>query len=363
MTQSFALSRKKKAAVALASVIAAVGLAPAAALAGPVLAQSSGTAHASGASTAVTAPSSFGRSAEPLPGDHEVAAQPAGTGYAPDQDVLAYWTAQRMAEARPYDGGSSDATAPEEDAAATGSSSSTDPGGTTEPVPPQSQAGAAATGKLFFGGYGADNAYCSASAVSTPTRRVVVTAGHCVFDHEAKAWMQNVVFVPDYDMSAPNPAPSGIWTARSLRTFNAWIDGPDNTHDVGFVTLNDGGNDNGTVVDAVGGYGIAWDGSYEFQATIFGYPSNKTDPNGRYTMRTCKDSVFRTEPDDSRVSVDDCVFGPGASGGPWLYRYSEGSGLGYVRAVTSTWRPADGRNTASYFTGEVKSMMDETAWE
>mgnify|MGYP001674202264 CR=1 FL=1 len=35
MTQSFALSRKKKAAVALASVIAAVGLAPAAALAGP----------------------------------------------------------------------------------------------------------------------------------------------------------------------------------------------------------------------------------------------------------------------------------------------------------------------------------------
>ena len=292
-----------------------------------------------------------------------MAAQPVGGDYAPDQDVLSYWTAQRMAEAKPYDAGSSDATAPEEGAAAPGSSSSTDPGGMTEPAPPQSQAGATAAGKLFFGGYGADNAYCSASAVSTPTKRVVITAGHCVFDYEEKDWMKNVVFVPDYNMSNPDPAPSGIWTARSLRTFNAWIDESDKSHDVGFVTLNDGGNDNGTVVDAVGGYGIAWDGSYEFQATIFGYPSNKTEPNGRYSMHTCRDSVFRTEPDDSRVSVDDCSFGLGASGGPWLYRYSEDSRLGYVRAVTSTWRPLDGRNTASYFTSEVKSMMDETAWE
>lgn len=362
MTQSLASSRRK-AIVALVSVLAVAGLAPVAALTVPVLAQAGGAAHASGVSTAVTAPSSFGRTAEPLPEDHEVAAQPVGGDYAPDQDVLSYWTAQRMAEAKPYDAGSSDATAPEEGAAAPGSSSSTDPGGMTEPAPPQSQAGATAAGKLFFGGYGADNAYCSASAVSTPTKRVVITAGHCVFDYEEKDWMKNVVFVPDYNMSNPDPAPSGIWTARSLRTFNSWIDESDKSHDVGFVTLNDGGNDNGTVVDAVGGYGIAWDGSYEFQATIFGYPSNKTEPNGRYSMRTCQDSVFRTEPDDSRVSVDDCAFGLGASGGPWLYRYREDSGLGYVRAVTSTWRPLDGRNTASYFTSEVKSMMDETAWE
>ena len=66
MTQSLASSRRK-AIVALVSVLAVAGLAPVAALTVPVLAQAGGAAHASGVSTAVTAPNSFGPTAEPRP--------------------------------------------------------------------------------------------------------------------------------------------------------------------------------------------------------------------------------------------------------------------------------------------------------
>ena len=82
-------------------------------------------------------------------------------------------------------------------------------------------------GKLFFNGYGTNNAYCSASALNTDTKRVIITAGHCVYD--SGAWKQNVVFVPNYDIRNADPDPVGIWTVHTLRTFNSWINNGDLT--------------------------------------------------------------------------------------------------------------------------------------
>lgn len=151
----------------------------------------------------------------------------------------------------------------------------------------------------------------------------------------------------------------GVWTARSIRTFNSWrADQTDYSSDVAYVTLNNGGDANKPVADVVGGYGLAWGGSYVFQATIFGYPTNKTNPDGRGTIHSC---VRTAQESEGKVRVEGCDFGFGGSGGPWLYRYNESTGLGYVRSVTSLWRPLGGINRGPYFTEAMKNMLDATA--
>jgi putative lipoprotein len=187
---------------------------------------------------------------------------------------------------------------------------------------------------------------------------VIITAAHCVYSSE-EGWAKDAVFVPDYDRAQADPDPVGVWTVRSIRTFNSWrADQTDYSSDVAYVTLNNGGDANKPVVDVVGGYGLAWGGSHVFRATIFGYPTNKTTPDGRGSVYSC---VRTTERSEDKVRVEGCDFGMGASGGPWLYRYDEATELGYVRSVTSLWRPLGGANRGPYFTEAVKTMLDATA--
>ena len=317
---------------------------------------------AEGSSTAVTAPTSFGRNAEPIDEERPAAEE----SHEADQDVLNYWTHERMAEARPMDTDTADDPAQEQPEAAEGdgsSSSSTDPAGMTEPVAPAVDGGAAlparTKGKLFFNGYDAQNAYCSASVLNTPSKSVVITAAHCVYQSRS-GWAKDAVFVPDYDRTQPDPDPVGVWTARSMRAFDSWrADQIDYSNDVAFVTLNEGGDENKPLVDTVGGHGLAWGGSYVFRATIFGYPTNKTNPDGRGTIYSCVSTA--TKEDEGKVRTESCDFGLGSSGGPWLYRYNESTGLGYVRSVTSRWQPRSGVNRGPYFTEAVKTMLDATA--
>ena len=87
------------------------------------------------ASMAVTAPTSFGRSAEPIPDE-----LPATTvNHAPDQNVLNYWTHERMAASKSLDSPAADDSTQERSVADGNngdSSSSTDPAAMTEPVAP-----------------------------------------------------------------------------------------------------------------------------------------------------------------------------------------------------------------------------------
>lgn len=50
-------------------------------------------------------------------------------------------------------------------------------------------------------------------------------------------------------------------------------------------------------------------------------------------------------------------FGPGSSGGPWLWSYSNASGLGYVRSVMSTV-DGNGVNRGPYFDTAVLDALN-----
>ncbi|PHP53706.1 hypothetical protein BW737_000900 [Actinomyces ruminis] len=332
------------------------------------------------ASTAVVAPNSFGQEA--------VLADEAALDNADaesNQDVIDYWTPERMAQAKPVDVVADPEQLAEAEASvlasAEGEAGATDPVQPSDDVLAQAEAAgvfdedlqtrtaesdeetlvvappvtnfSVTNGKLFFEGYEKNNGYCSASALNTPTRRVIITAGHCVYYQGS--WSQNVVFVPAYDGRNADPDPVGIWTARTLRTFNSWINDADLSHDVGVITLNNGGDDNRRIVDAVGGHGLMWNGSKSFDVSIFGYPSNKSNPNGRYSMWACWGA---TRGDSDRDTVTGCDFGRGSSGGPWLAWYNNSTGLGYVRSVTSTWLDSSDQNWGPYFNTDVKKMVD-----
>jgi V8-like Glu-specific endopeptidase len=364
---------------------------PTAALAAAALATSSGPAYAdadgqpdhdvSATSTAAPAPVSAD-----LPGH-----APSDRGRAPTaatdgaSSVTEYWTSERMENAIPADGLEGAGTGQELSALASGaapdeppspsgefpapSEESDSPKVIAEPAPPaDASAGAEAptsaeapasaesspveaggsptNGKVFFRNQQDGRDYvCSGSVVNSPTKRLVITAGHCVHGGPGETWHANWVFAPGYDHG---PGMEATFAAASFRALDDWItygaSGRGFSSDVAFVTTED--NENGeTVTDAVGGHGLTTGGSREFDASLFGYPVN-LDAGER--MWACTGTT-ETQQIDSFLfpSISGCDFGPGSSGGPWLTEYDDSTGRGYVSSVTS-FGPS---NSTAYISG------------
>lgn len=267
------------------------------------------------------------------------------------QDLAAlerYWTPERMAKAVSLD----------KRPAAPGPRAGENPGPTGKPgkvpaAPARSDAPAprinesAAVGKVFFTNPSNGGTYaCSASALNSDSKQMVVTAGHCVHGGSGGTWMTNWVYVPRYRSGA---RPFGTFAAKQMRTFNAWINSSDLRRDVAMVTtwpLN--GN---KIVNVTGGHGMSWNFSRTQPVTILGYPGNLDSGELQWactgTTRAAGDGGIELQ----------CNFGGGSSGGPWLREFNDSNGLGSVNGVMSTVT-STGWNEAAYFDDAVKAMYD-----
>lgn len=269
-----------------------------------------------------------------------------------DPEVLDFWTPRRMAEAEPLDRPGDRklvdqrAQAVAAQLAATGEDVAEEV--LSHPVPPEGSATtlsgdveAAArrfpitTGKLFIDGYGSGS-WCSASAVNTTSKRVVLTAGHCVHGGPGDTWRNNLVFVPMFRGYADRKAPYGKFQVATMHTFKAWTQDGRWGRDVAFVTTYINAKDK-RVVKAVGGQGLRIGGYFAFKASLFGYPSNLA---GGRTMQRCDTRVRKASKTPYTSVAFGCRYGQGASGGPWIYRYNGSTGLGYARGVSS-FKPAN----------------------
>lgn len=277
-----------------------------------------------------------------------------------DPAVLAYWTAERMKAARPLDM-PGEARFVDRTARAIAKqlpTVATRPvAGTASTVKEQLSATpvtnfSITNGKLFIGGY-ESGSWCSASAINTASKRVLITAGHCVHSGRGGTWYSNLVFVPKYNAFNADRDPVGRFQAYRLRTFNAWINNSDLNRDVGFVTTYSGGDRGARVVDTVGGHGLAYNGGTEFDVSIFGYPSNR---DGGNRMWACWGTATDSSWFDNRSKIG-CNFGPGSSGGPWLWQYNNTTGKGYVRSVMSTI-DGNGVNRGPYFDTAVRNALN-----
>jgi V8-like Glu-specific endopeptidase len=256
-----------------------------------------------------------------LPG--AVAAAGPRSGPSEHDRIVAYWTHQRIANAKPRDyvmtpsrglvpavkpggGGGSGAV--------TGASWPS--GGIVEKQ----------TGRVLFSDADGDW-ICSASALSDGNMNdgysLVLSAGHCAYDGSG-GWATNWMYIPDFDAHPTYSCASteyGCWTARALVLSKAFVTGGgfgDDTvaYDWSIAVVGPGGKDGTTQLDAMGGYALKTSAN-AIGDTVwpFGYPAA-----GKYhgkDLTYCKGPTIRDPYGDPTWGVA-CDMTGGSSGGPWL---------------------------------------------
>lgn len=242
-------------------------------------------------------------------------ASPSASEAAAAERVARYWTPRRMREARPLelvvdaDGetrlrlGRAQPTAAASFLAVS-----------TPAVAPYSF-----NGRIFVR-RGEDSGYCSGTAIDSPTRQLVLTAGHCVNSGrqygEPSVWSDYLQFVPAFNGGV---APFGAFVARRAKVFapKQWTKHGNPDFDLGaFLTLPNAAGLN--VADAVGGGAtIVTDLSRHQTFRSYGYPGGRTRMQSCASPYVGDDLLSNPFPGPPTLGIR-CHWAPGASGGGWL---------------------------------------------
>ncbi len=218
----------------------------------------------------------------------------------------AYWTPERMLAAEPLDG-----PTPIDQLGATASFA---------PVPEPSVPPFAENGRLFVR-QGKEDGFCSATAINSATRRLILTAAHCLNTgprglRGRTTWSRTVVFVPAY---TDGLAPFGAFVAHrsDVHVPKQWTKLGNPNFDIGAADVQP--NAEGVnVADAVGGGAtIALDLGRKQQFQTFGYPGRVKRMQGCSSPYVGDDSTTYGIPGPPTIAIR-CHWAPGASGGGWL---------------------------------------------
>jgi V8-like Glu-specific endopeptidase len=175
-------------------------------------------------------------------------------------------------------------------------------------------------GRIFVR-QGRSRGYCSGTAINSPTRQLVLTAGHCVNTgprgrRGSSAWSRYMEFVPAY---TDGVAPLGSFIARRPKVFapKPWVKEGNPNFDMGAIVVSP--NTSGiNVADAVGGgAAIAMDLPRKQLFQTFGYPGKVRRLQQCDSPATGEDKLTRQIPGPPTVKIR-CHWLPGASGGGWL---------------------------------------------
>jgi V8-like Glu-specific endopeptidase len=253
--------------------------------------------------------------------------------------ILAYWTPERIANARPRDYvmTASGHLVP-----------NARPGGGGGGGASWTLNGAIETrsGRVLFH-QGNGDWICSASVVNdgstSDAYSIVVTAGHCAYDG-ADGWATNWMYIPDFDDAPTYTCGNtiyGCWTARALAISQGFYPegfGDDTVaSDWAFAVVGPGGKSGTAQLDALGSYALKTSGNTVGSSVwAFGYPAA-----GKYHG---KDLVYCTgstsaDPYGAATWGVGCDMTGGSSGGPWLIgtltASQIASGSGSVGSVNS----------------------------
>ena len=203
--------------------------------------------------------------------------------------------------------------------------------------------------KIFFSD-GGDDYVCSGAVWPS---RSVLTAGHCVYNDQTNRYHTNVVVVPQY---FNGQSPYGTFQATNLLTTEGWQQG-DFSYDLGLIQIADKG---GTKISTYTGFlGGRWNVTPVQHFTIIGYPAGR--PFNGETQQICQTSFAHK--DTGPAPAPDgagCDLTGGSSGGPWIIRFSgKGGNQNQINGVTSYGYPGRPRELyAPYFSTAAKNFWD-----
>ncbi|UQI45409.1 peptidase [Streptomyces sp. HU2014] len=230
------------------------------------------------------------------------------------KDALAYWTAARMRKV----------------------SESVDLGPTGPLTKEWRGAPVKTVGRLFFVNADGADTWCTATAVKSGNRSVVMAAGHCVRRGASpfNTYM-DLVFVPGY---AKGSRPYGAFPVRATVTPKSWAE--ESRTDIAALTVDPVGGRR--LTDVVGGQPVGFDRAPAGAVTSFGYPA--TRPQRGEELLHCSGPAEAAPDDEWRMP---CDMSGGASGGPWLADFDARSGLGTLVSVNSHGDALEGSTTMS----------------
>ncbi|MFH9552912.1 trypsin-like serine peptidase [Streptomyces sp. NPDC017435] len=218
-------------------------------------------------------------------------------------DALSYWTPARMKQV----------------------SRAVDLGPTGPLSKPWTGKGIPSIGRLFFVDSRGQDTWCTASAVTSSNRSVIMTAAHCArLGSSPVNTYSDIVFVPGY---TKGETPYGRYAVKATTTPRSWAE--DTVDDVAAMVVATPAYGK-RLTDAVGAQNIAFGRAAGERVAAFGYPA--TSPQRGESLLYCAGTTQRAPEGEQRVP---CDLGGGASGGPWLAGFDSATGKGTVVSVNS----------------------------
>jgi V8-like Glu-specific endopeptidase len=196
---------------------------------------------------------------------------------------------------------------------------------------------------------------CSGTVVHSASHSLILTAGHCVYDHDTcgGCFAVNLQFVPGY---REGQHPFGSWAATQLSTTPGWMNGADSSFDVGAAVLET--KDGRGVEDAAGALGAAFDKPRQQTYAIHGYPGAGQFDGQKHWVCTSGygGADGGTPPAPMRAA---CDMSEGSSGGSWVIADR------YVASVVSYGYLLLGINDlyGPYFGSEIRALYHAAGGE
>ncbi|GAA2605640.1 hypothetical protein GCM10010411_44770 [Actinomadura fulvescens] len=265
----------------------------------------------------------------------------------PDPAALdAYWTPERMLNAQPT-----------EDSRHVGRDTPPDPPLRRELMAPSKPFnGIPVVGTFFYTGRGNDH-FCGGTVVKSQHRNIVISAGHCLDDGDAK---KNLSFVPQYH---DGQKPHGLFGIRPGRIY---IDQRyyDKGHKAGadldfaFVQLT-ARKDGKQVQDVVGGVDLVTNAPYDQpKVRLIGYPGDAPKPLD-CTSNTSKFTSSDSKVPGSFLRIACDGYKAGTSGGPFLIPRPNNQ-LGVIGVIGGYYTGGKTPNVSfsSYFDNDVTKLFN-----
>jgi V8-like Glu-specific endopeptidase len=181
---------------------------------------------------------------------------------------------------------------------------------------------------------------CSGTALHTPSRSIVLTAGHCV--QEQGRIGRELIFIPAYDHGE---RPFGTFDVETAYMMPQWHQSENPDFDV--AALKVAPNQLGDLTDVVGSRGFVVGRSRHVRFQIFGYPAAALEGE---ELRSCLAHGLGSDALTYRFAgpptiPGSCDMAGGSSGGAWIV------GGQYIDGVTSYGYTGNGNTVYSPYFG------------